>query len=145
MWSGLQKRVITFSTTTDSFVTDTFQLENDLIITMNYYDDTKNPDPDTFIASGTIDYQGVTTPDPPEDVVDILLDQSWSASNYYDTDLLTDGTWSISGITTDSSLGNASYFNVGMYGAPTGAGVASTSNQAMDIDRVQITNITIRH
>lgn len=129
-----------YATTTTPFLTDTFSVENDLRITSLAYDNTLNPSA-SLAVTGYLDYEAVTTPDPPEDIADILLDPSWSGTNYTDTDLDADGAFSIS-LSADSAVG-ADTFNIGPASYPAGCTAATSSANTVNIDRVQITNITI--
>ncbi|RLC38089.1 hypothetical protein DRH27_03115, partial [Candidatus Falkowbacteria bacterium] len=131
---------IYYATTTNAFTGDTFQVENDLRTTSITYDSTHNPGV-SFSVSGYLDYEGVTTPDPPEDIADVRVDPNWSASNYDDTDLEADGYFSVSGVIASSTLNNTDTFDVDILNAPAGAGAISSNGNTMDIDRVQITNI----
>lgn len=131
-----------FATGTTSFLTDTFQVENDLQLTSVTYDSTQNPSA-SFTVTGVLDYEGVTSPNPPEDIADISIDPNWTATNYTDTDLDPDGSFSISGIVASSSLSDIDTFDIDIVNLPPGAGTVADDNNTMDIDRVQITNIVI--
>ncbi|PIU16580.1 hypothetical protein COT20_00185, partial [bacterium (Candidatus Gribaldobacteria) CG08_land_8_20_14_0_20_39_15] len=125
---------------TDIYLTDTFQLENDLRLTSVTFDPTQNPST-AFTVTGYLDFDGATTPNP-GDVADIRIDPSWTITNYDDTSLDGDSAFSIE-VTSDSALGGTGTFDVDIINAPTGAGTTSADGNGMDIDRVQITNIAI--
>ena len=101
-----------------------YDYENDARITNVSYDTTP-PYNTSFTVTGYVDYEGVTSPTPP-DVFDICIDPDWSSSNWCDYSLSSSGQFSIS----LPAVGNCNthYFDIDFSAYPSGAGHPSSNN-----------------
>ena len=131
----------TAATDTDDYTTNTWRLENDLRVTsVACTDNTINPSGTVGTITGYLDYEGVTSPDPPTNCADIRIDPSWSVTNYDDTDLTSAGYFSVASIPGPSSVGAYTY-DVDIINPPSGAGTVSTDSNSVTCDQVKIMDI----
>jgi hypothetical protein len=94
------------------------QIENDVrVYSVNYT--TPQTYNTSFNVNGVIEYEGVTTPDPPN-VFDVRIDPDWTGINYDDNDCPA-GAYSIDFLSNTVCATNN--FTVTIYSYPTGAGI----------------------